>query len=70
MVLLKQRSHYQRKSLQRYRQMLTILTENLGKVSVSARNSRKAGAVLPTGIDLWQYVLFREKIYFLNGCDV
>ncbi len=54
--------------------MLTILTENLGKVSVSARNSRKGGSRSSYGTQVLtygEYVLFRGKdFYFLNGCDV
>ncbi len=54
--------------------MLTLLTSKLGKISVSARNSRKGGSRSSYGTQVLtygEYVLFKGKdYYFLNGCDV
>jgi DNA repair protein RecO (recombination protein O) len=54
--------------------MLTLITADHGKISVSARNARKSGSRSSYGTQVLtygEYVLFRSKNGFsLNSCDV
>lgn len=54
--------------------MLTLLTSDFGKISVSAKNSRKNGSRCAYGTQVFtygEYVLFRSRNSFsLNSCDV
>lgn len=53
--------------------IITLLTEDLGKISVSAKNARKSGTRYAYGTQILtygQYMLFKGKnAYSLNGCD-
>lgn len=54
--------------------ILTLITSDLGKISVSARNARKSGSRASYGtqvLTFGEYVLFRGKgSYSLNSCDI
>lgn len=54
--------------------MLTLITSDFGKISVSARNARKSGSRSSYGTQVLtygEYVLFKSKSGFsLNSCDV
>lgn len=54
--------------------MLTLISSDLGKISVSARNARKGGSRSSYGtliLTYGEYVLFRSKgSYSLNSCDI
>ncbi|MGI6124568.1 MAG: DNA repair protein RecO [Acetivibrionales bacterium] len=54
--------------------MLTIITENLGKISVLARNAKKNGSRASYGTQVLtygEYVIFKGRTSFtLNSCDV
>lgn len=54
--------------------MLTLITEDLGKISVSARNSRRNGSRAAYGTQVLtygEYVLYKGSSGFsLNSCDV
>jgi DNA repair protein RecO (recombination protein O) len=54
--------------------MLTLLTSDSGRISVSAKNSRKSGSRSAYGTQVLtygEYVLFRNKNSFtINSCDI
>ncbi|NLB77281.1 MAG: DNA repair protein RecO [Clostridiaceae bacterium] len=54
--------------------MLTLITEDLGKISVLARNAKKSGSRTSYGtqvLTFGEYVLFKGRTSFtMNSCDV
>ncbi|MGI6622184.1 MAG: DNA repair protein RecO [Clostridiaceae bacterium] len=54
--------------------ILTLITEDLGKISVSAKNARRSGSRASYGTQVLtygEYVLFKGNSgFYLNSCDV
>ncbi|HEY8420477.1 MAG TPA: DNA repair protein RecO [Thermoclostridium sp.] len=57
-----------------YDKILTVVTEDLGKISVSARGVRRGGNRYSAGTQVFSYcdwVLYKGKnTYILNSCDI
>jgi len=57
-----------------YDKLLTVVTEDLGKISVSARGARRSGNRFSAGTQVFSYcewVLYKGKnTYILNTCDI
>lgn len=57
-----------------YDKILTVVTEDLGKISVSARGVRRSGNRYSAGTQIFSYcdwVLYKGKnTYILNSCDI
>jgi len=57
-----------------YDKLLTVITEDLGKISVSARGARRSGNRFSAGTQVFSYcewVLYKGKnTYILNNCDI
>ncbi len=58
-----------------YDKMLTVITEDFGKISVSARGARRSGNRFSAGTQVFsfcQWMLYKGKsnTYILNSCDI
>lgn len=57
-----------------YDKLLTVITEDLGKISVSAKGARRSGNRFSAGTQVFSYcewVLYKGKnTYILNSCDI
>ena len=54
--------------------IITLITEDIGKISVSAKGARKSGSRYSYGtqaLTYGEYILFKARnSYILNGCDI
>jgi DNA repair protein RecO (recombination protein O) len=57
-----------------YDKLLTVVTEDLGKISVSAKGARRSGNRFSAGTQVFsfcEWVLYKGKnTYILNACDI